>query len=183
VQERLEKLESDYEVELPKKYRKELNLDNLHLNGNKFMCGNKSFSGIWDLYNISESGNESCIYPNFIFVDMLEGKLRIPKGFFIIGTSSNGEIVMNLQDGPDHGKVYYWCQGLEQEEATMENTFYVAENFEEFLNGVGDYFYDDADIEYHEIISKYEEKEDMRLYRLIQKLSTERLSREYRNIE
>ncbi|MCP4523918.1 MAG: hypothetical protein GY828_06915, partial [Candidatus Gracilibacteria bacterium] len=142
-QDRLEKLESDYEIKLPEKYKKALISNNLYLNGNKFLCGGKNFSGIWYLYKLFQ-GDHGELYPNFIAIDYIEGKLRIPEGFFAIGWGGNGRVVMNLQDGPDHGKIYYWSQGLEQEEATMENTFYVAENFEEFLNGVGDYFYDDA---------------------------------------
>ncbi|MCP4522615.1 MAG: SMI1/KNR4 family protein, partial [Candidatus Gracilibacteria bacterium] len=182
-QERLEKLESNYEVELPEKYREYLQNGNEMAMGDIYVGGDQIFAEVWGLYPLYNIGSNKSIYPNFIFLDRLEGTLRVPKGYFCIGSGGGGRVVINLLNGPDHGKIYYWSQGLEQEEATMENTFYVADNFEEFLNGVGDYFYDDADIEYHEIISKYEEKEDVRLYRLIQKLSTKTLSREYKNIE
>ncbi|MCP4523248.1 MAG: SMI1/KNR4 family protein, partial [Candidatus Gracilibacteria bacterium] len=149
LQERLEKLESDYEVKLPETYREYLqHYDQFDIQ-DIYVQGDKTFPEIWYLYELFPGDHEE-LYPNFISINYIEGRFRIPEGCFAIGWGGNGRVVMNLQDGPDYGKVYYWDQGLEQEEATMENTFYVADNFEEFLNGVGDYFYDDADIEYHE---------------------------------
>jgi hypothetical protein len=68
---------------------------------------------------------------------------RIPKNLLPIASESTGSAICISLDGEDKGKVYLWDMGFEEEidegsEPDYYNVFWIADNFNDFLNSLSE---------------------------------------------
>lgn len=66
---------------------------------------------------------------------------RIPSDFFPIALDPGGNLIGIISGGADIGKIYFWDSEEESEEgepATRENLYFIADNFNKFMNGLSE---------------------------------------------
>ena len=133
----LKALEKSWGFKLPSSYRLFL----LTYNGGIPDCDcfkfNDNRSDLRYFYGIHDDEDSNLLYEyQNVYKD------RIPDNCFPIACDSFGNLILISVKGPDRGKIYFWDheeEAYEDEEPDYSNLTLIADNFDEFLDGLHDY--------------------------------------------
>ena len=98
-----------------------------------------------NVYSFNENGestesdlNVFLSLPNELKEYVLDYKInntRIPESFLPIAEDSGGNLICISCEGKDRGKIFFWDHEREGE----DNIYFIADSFDEFLNGLKDF--------------------------------------------
>lgn len=134
AQEDLVRLEDQLKIELPDEYRRFLLQNN----------GGRPEPDVFRFIDSSQSITQDsvawfmCIKPehiNDLYETMSELTGRIPDNMLPIAVDSFGNYICLITIGESRGEIYFWDHELETED---KNTFFVAFNFNTFLQSLSD---------------------------------------------